>query len=64
MLNDSKVLVSYNDISNNLGKAVILNVSNNTITSGTPFTFINNNISDISTTVLTSTKVLVAYKDT
>jgi len=64
-LSSTKVLVAYRDVGNsNYGTAIILNVSTNTITSGTAFVFESNATTYISVAGLSSTKCLVAYKST
>jgi len=62
-LSDTKVFVSYQDISN-YGTAVIFTVSGNNIIKGSEYIFNNSGITSyISAVSLTDTKVLVSYSD-
>jgi hypothetical protein len=63
-LSDSKAIVCYCDVGNlNYGTACILNISDNTITAGTPAVFESADTYTISVTSLSSTKAVVCYRD-
>jgi len=63
-LTDTKVLVSYRDQGNgNKGTAIVLNISGSTISKGNEFVFNSGDTTYISAISLTSTKVLVSYRD-
>jgi hypothetical protein len=61
-IDSSRVLVAYsNSGSSGYGTAIVLKVSGTTITSGSPIVFNSGNVSNISTTKLDSSRVLVAW---
>jgi len=64
-LTNTKILVSYRDNGNNsyYGTAIVLNISGDVISSGSSFVFNNDYTNNINTVSLTSTKVLVSYRD-
>jgi len=63
-LTDTKILVSYKDYGNSqYGTAIVLNVDGTNITKGNAYVFNYGNTDSISATSLTSTKVLVSYKN-
>ena len=63
-LSATKILVTYKDGGNSsYGTSIILNVSSDTVTSGTAFVFESANTDYISTIMLSSTKVLTSYRD-
>ncbi len=64
MLTSTKAIVAYQDGGNSsYGTACILDVSDSTITAGTPAVFESATTTYISVTMLTSTKAIVAYRD-
>jgi len=63
-LTSTKVLVSYRDNDNNYyGTSIVLNISEDIITSGSAYIFNSSDTGFISAVSLTSTKVLVSYQD-
>jgi hypothetical protein len=65
MLTSTKAIVCYRDTGNsNYGTACILDISESTITSGSPEVFESANSDYISVAALSSTKAIVCYRDT
>ena len=63
-LTDSKVLIAYKGYdSSSVGKAIVLTVSDTTITAGTAVVFQSGIIPYISAVALTDSKVLIAYRN-
>jgi hypothetical protein len=64
LIDSTHVLVAYQDAGNSdYGTAQILTVNGTTITIGTKYVFNSGTTSNISTTLIDSTHVLVAYRD-
>jgi len=64
-LTDAKAIVTYADMQyTNDGTACILDISGSTITAGTPSVFANVNSAYTAVAMLSSTKAIVAYRDT
>ena len=64
MLTSTKAIVCYRDVGNSsFGTACILDISNSTITSGTPQVFKSSKTQEVSVAMLTSTKAIVCYRD-
>ncbi len=64
MLTSTKAIVCYQDAGNSyFGTACILDISNSTITSGTPQVFKSSKTQEVSVAMLTSTKAIVCYRD-
>jgi hypothetical protein len=63
-LDSNRVLVSYKNVTNSgFGEAVVLTITGNTITYGTPIVFNNVITNSISTVALDSNRVLVSYQN-
>ena len=64
LIETNKTLVAYRDDGDSgFGNAVVLSVSGETITAGTEFTFNSGAVRFVSSTVVDTNKVLVAYRD-
>lgn len=64
VLSESKVLVVYNDISNNYyGTAIVITVEGTTVTLGEPVAFSLKNTTYMSVTALSESKAVVVYKN-
>lgn len=63
-LDNSRILLTYNDPSNNnSGTAVVLTISNGNISVGSKFVYMSGNTSYNTIAVLSSTRALIAYRN-